>query len=65
MLVRPLGVKVARKQAELMEMEASRFLRAGGRPHVDVSTRELLNKLADEERKHEHAAGERKPSILR
>src|SRR5437762_5555499 len=27
-LVRPLGVKVARKQAELMEMEASRFYRS-------------------------------------
>src|SRR5437667_11134430 len=57
-LVRPLGVKVARKQAELMELEASRFYaRAAGRT-TDVSTRELLNKLADEERKHERAAGE-------
>ena len=57
-LVRPLGVKVARKQAELMEMEASRFYaRAAGRT-TDASTRELLNKLADEERKHTRTAGE-------
>jgi len=57
-LVRPLGVKVARKQAELMEMEASRFYARAASRTTDVSTRELLNKLADEERKHEHAAGE-------
>ncbi len=57
-LVRPLGVKVARKQAELMEMEASRFYARAASRTSDVSTRELLNKLADEERKHEHAAGE-------
>lgn len=56
-LVRPLGVKVARKQAELMEMEASRFYaRAAGRT-TDASTRELLNKLGDEERKHTQTAG--------
>jgi rubrerythrin len=57
-LVRPLGVKVARKQAELMEMEASRFYARAASRTSDVSTRELLNKLADEERKHERAAGE-------
>jgi len=51
-LVRPLGVKVARKQAELMEMEASRFYARAASRTGDVSTRELLNKLADEERKH-------------
>ncbi|HYX00086.1 MAG TPA: ferritin family protein [Candidatus Elarobacter sp.] len=57
-LVRPLGVKVARKQAELMELEASRFYARAASRTTDVSTRELLNKLADEERKHERAAGE-------
>jgi erythrin-vacuolar iron transport family protein len=57
-LMRPLGVKVARRQAEVMEMEASRFyLRAAGRTS-DVATRELLNMLADEERKHIRAASE-------
>jgi erythrin-vacuolar iron transport family protein len=57
-LVRPLGVKVARKQAELMEMEASRFYARAASRTTDASTRELLNKLADEERKHTQTAGE-------
>src|SRR5437660_11339526 len=57
-LVRPLGVKVARKQAELMEMEASRFYARAASRTTDVSTRELLNKLGDEERKHGRTAGE-------
>jgi rubrerythrin len=57
-LVRPLGVKIARKQAELMELEASRFYARAASRTTDVSTRELLNKLADEERKHERTAGE-------
>src|SRR6202521_4081596 len=56
-LVRPLGVKVARKQAELMEMEASRFYARAASRTADVSTRELLNKLGGEERKHERTAG--------
>ena len=57
-LVRPLGVKVARKQAELMEMEATRFYARAASRTADASTRELLNKLADEERKHTQTAGE-------
>src|SRR5258706_15802289 len=57
-VVRPLGVKVARKQAELMELEASRFYARAASRTTDVSTRELLNKLGDEERKHERTAGE-------
>src|SRR6266568_433118 len=57
-LVRPLGVKVARRQAELMELEASRFYARAASRTTDVSTRELLNKLADEESKHERTAGE-------
>ena len=57
-LVRPLGVKVARKQAELMEMEASRFYARAASRTSDASTRELLNKLGDEERKHTRTAGE-------
>jgi len=56
-LVRPLGVKVARKQAEMMELEATRFYARAASRTTDLSTRELLNKLADEERKHTHAAG--------
>jgi rubrerythrin len=56
-LVRPLGVKVARKQAEMMELEATRFYARAASRTTDISTRELLNKLADEERKHTQAAG--------
>src|SRR5438876_2102059 len=57
-LIRPLGVKVARKQAELMEMEAQRYYHKAASRTSDASTRELLNQLADEERKHTQTAGE-------
>src|SRR5882762_949263 len=56
-LVRPLGVNVARRQAEVMEMEAQRFYQKAIARTTDASTRELLNKLADEERKHTQTAG--------
>lgn len=55
-LVRPLGVNVARKQAKIMEMEAARFYSRALSRVTDASTRELLNKLADEERKHSATA---------
>jgi rubrerythrin len=55
-LVRPLGVNVARKQAKIMEMEAARFYSRAVSRVTDASTRELLNKLADEERKHSATA---------
>lgn len=55
-LVRPLGVNVARKQAKIMEMEAARFYSRAVSRITDASTRELLNKLADEERKHSATA---------
>jgi erythrin-vacuolar iron transport family protein len=57
-LVRPLGVNVARRQAEVMEMEAQRFYQKAITRTTDASTRELLNKLADEERKHTQTAGD-------
>jgi erythrin-vacuolar iron transport family protein len=57
-MTRPLGVKVARRQAEIMEMEASRFYSRAASMAADAPTRELLNMLADEERKHTRAAGE-------
>ena len=57
-LMRPLGVKMARKQAEVMELEAQRFYHRAASRTTDISTRELLNKLADEERKHTQTAGE-------
>ena len=57
-MMRPLGVKVARRQAEVMEMEATRFYSRAASITNDVATRELLNLLADEERKHTRAASE-------
>jgi len=57
-LVRPLGVNVARRQAREMEMEAARFYAKAVTRVTDASTRELLNKLADEERKHQATAGD-------
>jgi rubrerythrin len=55
-MVRPLGVKMARRQAEIMELEASRFYERAASRTSDLPTRELLNHLADEERKHTYAA---------
>src|SRR6201998_4373622 len=46
-MMRPLGVKVARRQAEVMEMEASRFYSRAASMAADAPTRELLNMLAD------------------
>src|SRR6202035_1831591 len=55
-LVRPLAVNVAGRQAELMELEAQRFYQRAIARTTDAPTRELLNKLADEERKHTQTA---------
>lgn len=55
-LIRPLGVNVARKQAKIMEMEAGRFYQRAAARMGDAPIRELLNKLADEERKHSATA---------
>ncbi len=57
-LTRPLGVNVARRQARVMEMEAARFYGKALSRVTDVSTRELLQKLEDEERKHSATAGD-------
>jgi rubrerythrin len=43
-LIRPLGIDVVRKQAEIMELETRRV--------SDASTRKLLGDLAEAERKH-------------
>jgi erythrin-vacuolar iron transport family protein len=57
-LIRPLRVNAARKHARLMEMEAVRFYQRAADRVTHAATRELLNKLADEERKHTETAGE-------
>src|SRR6266576_2775925 len=56
-LVRPMGVNAARKHAQVMEMEAVRFYQRAASRVSHLGTRELLNKLADEERKHTETAG--------
>lgn len=57
-LIRPLGVDAARKHAQVMEMEAVRFYQRAATRVTHIPTRELLNRLADEERKHSETAGE-------
>jgi rubrerythrin len=57
-LVRHLGVSAIRKQAEIMELETSRFYEAAARQTTDAGIRQLLGDLAAEERKHSHLADE-------
>ncbi|MDB6064896.1 MAG: rubrerythrin [Pedosphaera sp.] len=57
-LVRPLGLKVVQKQAELMESETQRFYEVAARRATDASVRQLLGDLAEEERHHAAVAGE-------
>ena len=63
-MVRPLGVSAARKHAHVMEMEAVRFYQRAADRVTHAGTRELLNKLADEERKHTETAGSLKEKHL-
>jgi rubrerythrin len=51
-LVRPLGLDVVRKQAEVMELETRRFYEQAISRITDVSTRRLLGDLAATEREH-------------
>jgi rubrerythrin len=57
-LVRPLGLAAVRKAAETMEIETKRFYEAAARRATDVSVRQLLGDLAEEERKHARTAEE-------
>jgi rubrerythrin len=57
-LVRPLGVDAVRKQAETMELETKRFYEKAAQRASDVSVRQLLGDLAEEERKHARTAEE-------
>ena len=56
--MRPMGVKAAQKQAELMELETKRFYEAAARLASDAGIRQLLGDLAEEERNHANAAGQ-------
>jgi rubrerythrin len=55
-LVRPLGLAVVRKQAEMMELETRRFYEKAARRATDAGIRQLLGDLAEEERRHSHLA---------
>jgi erythrin-vacuolar iron transport family protein len=55
-LVRPLGLDNVRKQASAIEVETRRFYERAAARATDVSIRELLDDLAQEERDHEHRA---------
>lgn len=55
-LVRPLGLSVVRKQAQLMELETRQFYEAAARKTTDAGVRQLLGDLAEEERRHIHTA---------
>ncbi len=55
-LVRPLGLDEVRKYAATMEYETARFYRKAAGQATDVSVRQLLTKLAEDEDKHEDLA---------
>ena len=55
-LVRPLGIGVVRKQAEIMELETRKFYQKAQERVTDASTRKLLGDLAEVERQHQAAA---------
>lgn len=55
-LVRPLGLSVVRKQAQLMELETRQFYEAAAKKTGDAGIRQLLGDLAEEERRHIHTA---------
>jgi rubrerythrin len=52
-LVRPLGISVVRKQAEIMELETRKFYEKAQERVTDASTRKLLGDLAEIERQHQ------------
>src|SRR5205809_820340 len=51
-MIRPLGIKTVRRQAEIMETETRRFYERAAGKVSDASTRQLLGDLAEAERKH-------------
>jgi rubrerythrin len=57
-VVRNLRPEKARQEAALMEIQSRRFYEAAARRTTDTAMRELLDDLAQEEQRHEHAAEE-------
>ncbi len=56
-LLRPLGINVVRRQAEIMEAETTRFYESALHKISDASSRKLLGDLAEVERGHYATAG--------
>jgi erythrin-vacuolar iron transport family protein len=63
-LVRPLGIDEVRKYAAEMEYETARFYRKAAAGARDASVRDLLDRLADAEDKHEDLAARLGERIL-
>ncbi len=63
-LVRPLGLAEVRKYAAEMEYETARFYRKAAEAARDASIRELLDKLAEAEYRHETYAEQLQEQIL-
>src|SRR5258708_1880166 len=57
-LVQTLRPEQARNEAALMEIESRRFYEAAAQRATDAGIRQLLDDLAQEEQRHEDAAGE-------
>ncbi len=57
-LQQPLNLEAVRAQAATMEIETRRFYEKVASRTRDASIKQLLNDLAQEERSHEHRAGE-------
>jgi rubrerythrin len=56
-LQRPIDPKAAREHVEMMEAETTQFYESAMERTTDVSMRQLLGDLAQEERKHQDLAG--------
>ena len=51
-MTKPLGIETIRRQASTMEAETRQFYDRAAAKTTDVSVRQLLNQLSDEEAKH-------------
>jgi len=64
-LTRPLGLDAVRRQASAMEVETRQFYERAARQAQDATVRQLLDDLAQEERRHEDRAQELTEEKLR
>ncbi|MFZ0594796.1 MAG: iron exporter MbfA [Bryobacteraceae bacterium] len=63
-LIRPLGINIVRKQADIMELETRRFYERSIRQVSDASIRKLLGDLAEVERQHSAAVESLEKKLL-